>query len=904
MKGYKVAPEDPASGLASRVALWYLEHSLEGWGIPCSANARWALASPLPIRWEATGPSQDELVLLKDYACAELRELYREAHSLAGSIIYAQRRHASTLQREERVSGLAQYILARAREYTSHGPASCNAGFQTLDRVATAQARHVMHGQRFHELGEQVPDWESLLRVRPNRQCARVSSTVVWGDDVVFGTQIPEHRVAVSIGLMTSCFWRTEDDDVIAQVVPTEDIRNFPNSRSIAPTERRPVVRRVDGFNPVVIAFFLLLICLPTTDAHRTERCGFTTIGYDRNGVDGGIVTVCHLPYADELQFKNLALEQSWACPVTSSAVSPGPHMLFTLGYRVCCAMIEAASAVSCRVRDAVREWEVEFGIDAASLVFVVCVTVVCVVVALVLIVKLIRAAAELAEAERLVGEAAPLKESVVRDTEIVYTDEGVFIRAIVGDGAFLVPCTSEIKMEMAFGGALPPKVSRGGPEMAIGGHPRLETKAPGYLVHIVAGDRVRGQGFRCGNMLVTSKHVLRACASYPTVYMVSPNANKQVELLREWSSPLRAIGLDIATVAVPPAVWAVMGVSKARIATARDGETVTAYGRNHFGKVVESKGVARAQSLFVLSHTCSSEKGDSGGPVVSKRGVIAVHWGARAEDGVNHAVTLDILKDVAETDAWSSDLSESPEMFHERHEARDEKRQESDFLSTLREAQAGIGGRLVVLRATTQSVEAYRADGTKYIKTVLAHSLDEFRGPSWADMEDEERPDGGEEADDEPEPFSSSVAAEPQSRPFRADQTQVLVQVPSTCATPSDLSGPTGVSSVKEESDLRKLDAAQPPSQPTVRPRKPRRGKSKRSSSSQGSPAMPGPQEGPVPNSVVSSSRPPAMTWAQIHQARGLRASSTTLSASTPALTSPTTLPETNTATASVKTM
>lgn len=277
---------------------------------------------------------------------------------------------------------------------------------------------------------------------------------------------------------------------------------------------------------------------------------------------------------------------------------------------------------------------------------------------------------------------------------------------------------------------------------------------------------------------------------------------------------------------------------------------------------------------------------------------------GARAEDGVNHAVTLDILKDVAETDAWSSDLSESPEMFHERHEARDEKRQESDFLSTLREAQAGIGGRLVVLRATTQSVEAYRADGTKYIKTVLAHSLDEFRGPSWADMEDEERPDGGEEADDEPEPFSSSVAAEPQSRPFRADQTQVLVQVPSTCATPSDLSGPTGVSSVKEESDLRKLDAAQPPSQPTVRPRKPRRGKSKRSSSSQGSPAMPGPQEGPVPNSVVSSSRPPAMTWAQIHQARGLRASSTTLSASTPALTSPTTLPETNTATASVKTM
>jgi hypothetical protein len=591
-----------------------------------------------------------------------------------------------------------------------------------------------------------------------------------------------------------------------------------------------------------------------------------------------------------------------WWHPVHSYSVSPGPHMLAVVLFRGYAAVVAAAEPVVDCVCAFVRDFEISVGVDFASFVFIVCVSIVFVCAAVVLFVRMWKAAVELAEAERLVGEATPLKESVIDKYEIVYVDNAAFIRVLVGDAVFLVPCTPEIKAEIAFASQTP-KVVKGGPEMAIGGHPRVELRPPNYLVQLVAGDRVRGLGFRAGDTLVTAKHVLRKLAEFDRAYMVNPLTQKQVELLREWSSPIRAIGCDVGTVSVPPAIWAVMGVSKGKLCRARDGEAVTVYGRDPLGKMVASKGVVKPLSLFVLSHNCSSEKGDSGGPLVSRRGIVGVHWGGRAERGLNAAVAVDFLCDILESDNFSSDPSEASEVYHERHEPRDKQREESDFLATLNEAKSGIGGRLVILRSATQTVEAYRSDGTAYTRVVTTASLDQFRGPSWADLEDEEGVEG-EEADGECEPFNpSSAAVGPLSRPdFRASQEQVLAQVPQPCETLPVMSGLASVSSLKEASDLTKSEEGQPPSQPTDHPRRRRRGKGKPSSSSPGSRATPGHLAARGPKSEVSDSKPPAMTWASIHQARKLRESSQTSSTSTPKPTSPTISQVTPTSTASAK--
>jgi hypothetical protein len=336
----------------------------------------------------------------------------------------------------------------------------------------------------------------------------------------------------------------------------------------------------------------------------------------------------------------------------------------------------------------------------------------------------------------------------------------------------------SDLNLLMAT--TLPPplgKAKRSELEMAVAGHPKREAPLPSYVVKIVVDGVVLGLGFRCGTRLITSRHVLKKAAGYESV-AIQTNTNREVKLDRSWRMSVDSADLDCIGVEIPAGVWAILGVKTAKLSRPRVGDSVTVFGHDELGRTCSSTGVVRPTGqLFVFQHNASTMPGDSGGPILSSRGVIGVHCGSIQAKGQNKGVALNFLieDEVSETSSAAS----SVEMYRQRYaEFEDDLPVESgkeldnvsdwggvhdpNLPSALR------GPRVLVGEVDMRFMSSPNG-------AAFSVQLEEYKfvGRSWADIEEEEDDEG----------FESGLigCAPPQGSPSQATTGPVAPTPPSS---------------------------------------------------------------------------------------------------------------------------
>lgn len=178
-------------------------------------------------------------------------------------------------------------------------------------------------------------------------------------------------------------------------------------------------------------------------------------------------------------------------------------------------------------------------------------------------------------------------------------------------------------------------------PEMAVSGTRSVPCADQPGVFSFFAGDHQVGMGFRSGNRLITCLHVAKELLSYSEVSLVYKN---RAIVLPSLPSP-DFYGLDVIAFTMPGPFWSAAGVPALKIARGHKINSVKLYSVDELGNKVVSTGTAQPNdpaNPFQYTHTCNSQPGVSGSPLISKDGVIAVHKGSNHGRGKNLAVALD----------------------------------------------------------------------------------------------------------------------------------------------------------------------------------------------------------------------------------------------------------------------
>lgn len=254
----------------------------------------------------------------------------------------------------------------------------------------------------------------------------------------------------------------------------------------------------------------------------------------------------------------------------------------------------------------------------------------------------------------------------IVPANRLVYREgKGILLEVTIHDETYWV-CPSDTQLLMALNPVLSPStVTRGDTnEMAVPNHRKRRAPHEPYVVSLVVGERTLGLGFRYGDFLITCVHVVDAIASETIggeeAYLHT-NTGKRLSL-GEWPVGFYSLELDLIGLRVPAAVWAALGVKSSKLADAREGETVIVPS-HELGKQSVSYGTSRAGStVFSLVHDASTDPGDSGAPLISKRGVIGVHCGSVPSQVANRGVSLSFLIPRMENDGGDAMSSDPPQ--------------------------------------------------------------------------------------------------------------------------------------------------------------------------------------------------------------------------------------------------
>lgn len=169
----------------------------------------------------------------------------------------------------------------------------------------------------------------------------------------------------------------------------------------------------------------------------------------------------------------------------------------------------------------------------------------------------------------------------------------------------------------------------------------------PDFMVRMVVEDGTfYGYGFRFKLNLVVAAHVMRELSkSKQTPYLEGKCSRIK---LREDVGAARYPMRDLALFTLQNKEWGAIGVTSAKIGNLRKNSTVRVFspGISPGSMNVSSGQTIMGRKLLEFYHTCSTENGASGSPVVdSSNNVVGIHLGSEEEGVINYGLSIAILK-------------------------------------------------------------------------------------------------------------------------------------------------------------------------------------------------------------------------------------------------------------------